>query len=88
MRDLTLRSPVWTQKFTELRLKRHTVQFSELGREILCSTCHEWWPADNEFYDLCSTKPAGLASQCRACTHLRWEKNREKAKAETIGSLV
>ena len=29
-----VQSPIWPQRFTELRLKRGTVRFTEMGREI------------------------------------------------------
>lgn len=33
--------------------------------ERQCSRCHEWWPADQEFFY--SSKRNGLHSWCKAC---------------------
>lgn len=40
---------------------------TDLGAEKLCCTCHEWWPADAEFFARNRARPDGLSSQCKAC---------------------
>lgn len=37
---------------------------TELGTECRCSRCHEWWPADAEFFFMCKGKPH---TWCKAC---------------------
>jgi len=69
-----IQSPIWSKRYTTLRLAHDTVRFTEIGREIPCCICNEWLPADNEFFNLSPTKPSGLNSQCRVCSHIRWEK--------------
>lgn len=41
---------------------------TELGLEILCARCQEYWPADLEFFH---KKGDGLHSYCRACVNER-----------------
>lgn len=40
---------------------------AELGPIKLCPKCHEWWPADPEFYYRSTSTRCGLQSWCRAC---------------------
>jgi len=45
-----------------------TFRYDEDGElEKRCSICHEWWPADREFFQSCSRNFGGLHSQCNAC---------------------
>lgn len=37
------------------------------GLEKRCSSCHEWWPADTDFFSRHEIRPGGLANQCKAC---------------------
>jgi hypothetical protein len=39
-------------------------QQSEIGDEIKCSKCGEFWPADSEFFFMSKGKPH---SWCKAC---------------------
>jgi hypothetical protein len=39
---------------------------AELGPVKRCPKCHEWWPADREFFYAGHTK-SGLQSWCIAC---------------------
>lgn len=36
--------------------------------EKRCSRCHEWWPADTDFFTRHEVRPGGLTNQCRACS--------------------
>jgi hypothetical protein len=53
---------------------------TELGRELLCNRCKEFWPADKEFW-------YSHHSWCKAC-YLEWRAERTKqkkaAKAEKV----
>ena len=40
------------------------VLITELGEEKQCARCHEFWPADSEFYH---KRGNGLHSYCKAC---------------------
>ncbi len=44
-----------------MRLRKDT----ELGLEITCSICFDYWPADKEFYNILSD--GRFHSSCRAC---------------------
>jgi len=46
-----------------MRPKRQTRE-TELGPEIQCVKCQEFWPADREFFYMSKGKPH---SWCRAC---------------------
>lgn len=37
---------------------------TEIGEELQCSKCDDWWPADAEFYFLSKGK---LVQPCKAC---------------------
>lgn len=37
------------------------------GLEKRCSSCHDWWPADTDFFTRHEIRPGGLANQCKAC---------------------
>ena len=39
--------------------------------EKCCSLCHEWWPADLEFFYGSKTGRGGVGNWCRACYHER-----------------
>lgn len=71
------RDPEWTERFTNLRLKKGTVRFTELGREIPCSKCKDWFPASTEFFHASNSTPTGLHSWCRACYNERFEDTRK-----------
>jgi hypothetical protein len=42
---------------------RNTIQ-TELGEEVQCTKCREFWPADPEFFYFTNGKPH---SWCKAC---------------------
>jgi hypothetical protein len=44
---------------------QHPVVFLQHERE--CSSCHEWWPLDSEFWFVFSRDPQGFTKQCKAC---------------------
>ncbi|NYT81392.1 hypothetical protein H0A70_07805 [Alcaligenaceae bacterium] len=37
---------------------------TEIGEEIQCAKCKEFWPADDEFF---FARPGGWRSWCKAC---------------------
>jgi hypothetical protein len=39
---------------------------TELGRELLCSKCQEYWPMDTEFFHRANTCH-GFRTECKAC---------------------
>lgn len=41
---------------------------SELGPEIQCKGCDEYWPADKEFFPFCNGRPR---AHCKACVKER-----------------
>jgi hypothetical protein len=44
----------------------------ELGDQKQCSHCHEWWPADGEFYYGNRRTADGWHSWCKACFRERY----------------
>ena len=61
-------SPIWSSNLIRLKLERGSIRFSdELGRELKCTSCSDFLPADTEFFNSCKSKPTGLNSWCRAC---------------------
>ena len=52
------------------------IQITELGKEKECARCHEFWPADNEFFHKRGT---GLHSYCKACVTERCQELRSGA---------
>lgn len=66
-------SPYWSPSYTARRLKEGRVKFTELGREVPCTKCGEWLPAETEFFHACKSKPAGIHCWCRACYNERFE---------------
>ena len=64
--------------------KRATMQ-TELGEEVQCAKCREFWPADTEFFFFNKGKPH---SYCKACyrstpaTLAKVERGAAKVKAQ------
>lgn len=49
-----------------------------LGPLVYCARCHEWWPADDEFYNL--NEHGRCVPPCKAC-RAEWLMNyRQKAR--------
>lgn len=40
---------------------------TELGEELECTRCREFWPADDEFFSRTSDNRDGFKSWCKAC---------------------
>lgn len=69
------------------RIRRATIQ-TELGTEIQCAQCKEFWPADGDFFFLSRGAPH---SWCKACYQAhptivarkrRWVEKQRAARAE------
>ena len=41
------------------------------GHERQCTKCKEWWPADDEFYQM-NDRGTGFRTQCRGCRLDYW----------------
>lgn len=59
---------------------------TDLGLEILCARCGDYWPATTEFYYRCGSK--GWHSYCKACyqerrTELRNGADRKNKRRKT-----
>ena len=37
------------------------------GTEKRCTRCHDWWPADTDFFNRKGSGLNGLRSECKAC---------------------
>jgi len=61
-------SPLWSAHLMRRRFMSGKAILSEAGREVLCSGCGEYWPADTEFFYSYWSAPSGLASWCKACS--------------------
>ena len=48
-------------------LKMQQTKKTELGIEKRCSKCHEYWPADSEFFMRRKDSKDGLDGYCKAC---------------------
>lgn len=59
---------------------------TELGTEKLCTRCHEYWPADKEFFYLANKKKDGLHSWCKCC-YLEWRKTRPKKRLTLLAPV-
>lgn len=57
------------------RAARET-RMTELGLELQCSCCRDFWPADSQFFYRCATDKTGFHSLCRACCDARVYSNR------------
>ena len=55
---------------------------TELGLEKLCARCHEFWPADTEFFH---RKGTGLHSYCKACVTERCRELRLNKRMHSTG---
>lgn len=64
-----------------------TVREGEDGHERYCGRCHEWWPADSEFFHRQTTRSHGLSDWCRAC-YGEWRASRRSLKPEPAAPLV
>jgi hypothetical protein len=54
---------------------------TELGRELKCNRCSDFWPADEEFWYRASKNR--LSNWCKAC-YLEWRnENRQKNAAKS-----
>lgn len=62
---------------------------TELGREILCARCGDYWPASLEFY---YRRGKGWHSYCKACylerrAELRFEADRKNKRRKLCEKL-
>lgn len=73
------------------RVRRATIQ-TELGTEIQCAQCKEFWPADGDFFFLSKGTPH---SWCKACYQAhptivarkrRWVEKQRAARTAAEGS--
>jgi len=60
--------------------KQQVDEDGELERQ--CSHCHEWWPADSEFFY--GSKRNGLHSWCKACVLEAKAERRKRKKLEVL----
>lgn len=51
-----------------MRVNARPRKITELGLELRCARCKEYWPADPEYFH---KKGDGLHSYCRACVSER-----------------
>lgn len=51
---------------------------TELGRELKCNRCGDFWPADEEFWYREGAR--GFHSWCKAC-YREWRKTNDRKKA-------
>jgi hypothetical protein len=56
------------------------IMITELGREIECAKCHEFWPATKEFYHFLRGNPH---SWCKAC-YAEWKKAKGYKYAKAV----
>jgi len=79
-----LYSPLWKQSLTNLRMRKGRALITDIGRELYCPRCKEFWPADTEFFHSTPSHRDGLAFWCKACysvaDKLRRDKNKQKLK--------
>ncbi len=59
--------PVIIDEFRRAGLRSRKYKLSDLGLELRCTRCKEYWPADTEFFPVESTLKSGLNSHCNAC---------------------
>lgn len=58
---------------------RQSIQ-TELGEEVLCTKCRDYWPKDPEFFFFSNGKPH---SWCKDCT----KRNRGQCEAQQAGTI-
>ncbi len=52
---------------------------TELGEEKRCMSCGEYWPADNEFFEVMRSRRDGWSPRCIACIRARtWQIARQQ----------
>lgn len=59
--------PLPEPSLLRLRLRKGKYTFTELGLEVCCSRCRQFWPADSQFFHTAPSMPSGLSSWCIAC---------------------
>jgi len=53
------------------RKNARRTRITELGLELLCARCQEYWPADAEFFHKHRGQTLGFHSYCRVCVSER-----------------
>lgn len=73
-------------KSEEELLKQPNYRRTDYGvMEKLCPKCHEWWPADREFF---YKEGNGLTSWCKACIS-EWKRDRKlRGITDRFGRLI
>lgn len=74
-------SPLWPYKLLRIRLNSGIAVISDIGREMRCSKCKEYWPADTQFYHPLPSKEPGLQPWCKAC-YGTWDRERRELKRQ------
>lgn len=79
--DAVLYSPIWPAKILRIRLNNGKAIISNIGRELQCSKCNEYWPADTQFYHSKPCVKSGLQDWCKACYN-EWDRERRELKKQ------
>jgi len=74
-------SPLWPVKILKIRLNSGKAIISSLGRELKCSKCKEYWPADTQFYHSKPGVKSGLQDWCKAC-YGTWDRERRELRKQ------
>lgn len=59
-------------------MAQRKIVITELGEEMQCSRCSEYWPADEEFWYREGAR--GFHAWCKAC-YREWRRANDKKKA-------
>jgi hypothetical protein len=62
--------------------------YEVLEPERECSTCHECWPLDDDFWGKDAKNPKGLTTQCKACLYEKAAAVRFKKKIDPVQVVV
>lgn len=63
--------PLPTKRVLERGLGNGNYIFTELGLELRCNYCGQYWPADTSFFHKDSSSSKGLHGYCTACADER-----------------
>jgi hypothetical protein len=76
-------SPLWSNKLTGRRVKSGKMIFTDIGREVWCSKCREYWPADTEFfYSNKKYQIGSLHEWCKSCCQAWKRAKKEKGRIQ------